>query len=157
MITEKYLLALKCLLAVHSLDPDNPTLHTHVYRFRATTEKSQEDIRPRTWDIISLELKGLFNGDQSLLDWNQAFIATHRNSPAHLQAGLRVRGLMDEGFREQNEKDLIETLSVEGMTLTEGIAGLELLEEWRSSEEVVSAYKKKAGDIWNEATAFKTS
>ena len=154
---EKYLLALKCLLAAHDLDPANPTLHTQVYRFRSLTEKSREDIPPRISEIISLESKSLFDGDRSVSDWNQSFIASHESSVPHVQAGLRVRGLIDKDSRGQNEKDLIETLSLPGITLAEGTAGLELLGLWRTSAEVVAAYQKAAGSIWREATAFKTS
>ena len=156
-VAEKYLLALKCLLAIHELDPADPTLHTQVYHFRATIEKSREEMPSRVAEIIALELKSLLSGDQSLSDWNHSFIATHKSSASHVQAGLRVRELIDASSREQNEKDLIETLSLEGMTLAEAIAGLELLEEWRSSAEVVSAYQKAAGSIWSAATAFKAT
>lgn len=154
---DKYLLALKCLLAAHDLDPSNPTLHVQVYRFRSTTEKTGNEIPPRIKEIIALESKSLFDSSQSVSDWNDSFISIHRSSAAHVQAGLRLRGLLDKDSREQNEKDLIETLSLQGMTLAEATAGLELLEKWRSGEEVVAAYKKAAGSIWKEATVFKTS
>ena len=155
--TEKYLLALKCLLAVHDLDPANPTLHAQSYRFRNMTENSREDIPPRISEIILLESKNLFDSDESVADWNQSFITTHKSSAVHIQAGLRVRGLIDKNSRAQNEKDLIDTLSLQGITLAEGTAGLEVLEEWRSSADVIAVYKQAARRIWNEATAFKTS
>jgi N-alpha-acetyltransferase 15/16, NatA auxiliary subunit len=151
------LLALKCLLAAHDLDPANPTLHSQSYRFRNTIENSREDISPKISEIILVESKNLFDGDESASDWNQSFITTHKSSAAHVQAGLRVRGLMGKESRAQNEKDLIETLSLQGITLAEGTAGLELLEEWRSSADVITAYKQAARSIWNEATVFKTS
>ena len=155
--TGKYLLALKCLLAVHDLDPANPTLHTQSYRFRNMVENSREDIPPKISEIVLVESKNLFDGDESASGWNQSFITTHKSSAAHVQAGLRVRGLMDKDSRAQNEKDLIETLSLQGITLAEGTSGLELLEEWRSSMDVIAAYKQAARGIWNEATVFKTS
>ena len=157
IVAEKYLLALKCLLSLHELDPADPTLHTQVYQFRDTTKKSREEIPPRIVEIIALELKSLFGGDQSVSDWNQSFITTHKSSASHVQAGLRVRELIDASSREQNEKDLIETLSLQGMTLAEATVGLELLEEWRSSAEVVVAYKNAAGSIWSAATAFEAT
>lgn len=151
------MLALKCLLAAHDLDPANPTLHSQSYRFRNMIENSREDISPKISEIILVESKNLFDGDESASDWNQSFITTHKSSAAHVQAGLRVRGLMGKESRAQNEKDLIETLSLQGITLAEGTAGLELLEEWRSSADVIAAYKQAARSIWNEATVFKTS
>jgi N-alpha-acetyltransferase 15/16, NatA auxiliary subunit len=150
-------LALKCLLAAHKLEPSNPTLHTGIYHFRSTTEKSREEIPQRISEIISLESKTLFDGDKSVSDWNHSFISAHKRSASHVQAGLRVRGLIDKDSREQNEKDLIQTLSLQGMTLAEATAGLGLLEEWRTSAEVVAAYKQAAGNIWSAATSFKTS
>ena len=157
IITEKHLLALKCLLAVHKLDSANPTLHTQAYRFRATTEDSRGEIPPSIAEIIALESKILFDGDQSISDWNESYITAHKSSATHVQSALSVRAIIDKDSREQNEKDLIETLSLQGMTLAEATAGLELLEEWRSSAEVVAAYQKAAGSVWSEATPFKTT
>jgi len=153
---KKYLLALKCLLAIHALDAANPTLHTLAYRFRTALERPDTGISPQVTELISPELKSLFDKQQSPSEWNESFINTNKSSASHVQSGLRVRGLLDKASREQNEKELIETLSLQGETLAEAIAGLELLEEWRSSAEAVSAYKQAAGSIWGEATAFKS-
>jgi peptide alpha-N-acetyltransferase len=128
-----------------------------MYRFRSIIEHAGEDIPPRVKEIIALESKNLFDGNQSVSDWNDIFISTHKSRAAHVQAGLRVRHLLHKGSHEQDEKDLIEALSLQGLTLVEATTGLELLEEWRSSEEVVEAYKKAAESIWSEATVFKTS
>lgn len=155
--TGKYLLALKCLLAVHALDSANPTLHTQVYQFRSVLARSDANIPEQVTSIISLESKPLFESEQSVSDWNESYVTANKSGAAHVQAGLRVRGELDKDSREQNEKELIETLSIQDETLTEGVAGLELLEEWRSSAEVIAAYKQAAGSIWTEATAFKTT
>lgn len=154
--TEKYLLALKCLLAIHALDAANPTLHTLAYRLRTALEQPDSGINPQVTELILPELELLFDNEQSPSKWNESFIKTNKSSASHVQSGLRVRGLLDKGSQEQNEKELIETLSLQRETLAEAIAGLELLEEWRSSAEVVSAYKQAAGSIWGEATAFKS-
>ena len=149
-------MALKCLLAVHDLDPSHPTLHSQIYRFRSVVEKAGEEIAPRVKEMIAYESKSLSDSSQSVSDWNDSFISTHRSSAAHVQAGLRVRYLLDKDSREHNEKTLIETLSFSALTLAEATAGLELLEEWRSGGEAVAAYKEAAGRIWSEATVFKT-
>lgn len=128
-----------------------------MYRFRSIIENGGEDILPRVKEVVALESKNLFDSNQSVSDWNDMFISTHKSRPAHVQAGLRVRHLLPKGSHEQDEKDLISALSLQGLTLVEATTGLELLEEWRSSEEVVEAYKKAAGSIWSEATVFKTS
>ena len=114
--------------------------------------------------MIALESKSLSDSSQSVSDWNDSFISTHKSSAAHVQAGLRVRYLLDKDSREQNEKTLIETLSFPTLTLAEATAGLELLEEWRSGGEAVAAYKEAAGttavavvsDVDGSLTAIKT-
>lgn len=121
------------------------------------TEKVREEISPRIFQIILLESKSLFDGEQSVSDWNQSFISAYKSSAAHVQAGLQVRGLAEKDSQEQNEKDLIETLSLPGVKLGEATAGLNILEGWRSDVEVVTAYKQAAGSVWSEATAFRTS
>ncbi|SLM38739.1 n-terminal acetyltransferase catalytic subunit [Lasallia pustulata] len=57
---------------------------------------------------------------------------------------------------KRNEKDLIASLSLEDASLEDAIAGMELLDEWYSSAEVVKQYKEAAGKRWKEATVFKT-
>ncbi len=120
-------------------------------------EKSSSGIAPQIIETISSESMALYGKDQSTAEWNEAYITANQSSAPHVQAGLKIRGLLDKNTRDQNEKELIETLSIQGETLSEAGTGLGLLEEWRSSAEVVAAYKQAAGSIWTEATAFKTN
>ena len=46
MKTEKYLLALKCLLTLHALAPSNPTLHSQKIRFRLAISALGSDTDP---------------------------------------------------------------------------------------------------------------
>ena len=142
---------------MHALEPANPILHVHAYQLRNALDSSETGISSQIAEIISSEAKPLYGKDQNTTEWNKSYIIANKSSASHVQAGLRVRGLLDKASREQNEKELIETLSIQDEALSEAIAGLELLEEWRSSPEVVAAYKQAAGSIWTEATAFRTS
>lgn len=47
-MTEKWLLALKCLRSAHEIDPENPTLHHQTVRFKHT----------RKSDIFTLQEEG---------------------------------------------------------------------------------------------------
>ena len=152
----KYLLALKCLLAVHALESNNATSHVQTYHFRNAIAKPEEPIPQSISEIIAAESKTLYDPEQAIKDWNEAYIKDNKANPCRYQAGLKVRGLMDKSTKGANEKEVIEILSIQDMTLEEGMAGLELLREWRSSSEVTQAYKQAAGAIWDGATAFKS-
>lgn len=151
----KYLLALKCLLALHALDPQNPTLHVQSYGFRDSLDRHPNGVLPRVSEIVLPGAKTLFPNDMDLSAWNNDFLDRHRSSASHVQAGLRVRALIGKETRETNEKDLLEVLSLNSSSICSAIAGMELLDEWRSSAEVKDRYKDKAAERWNMASVFK--
>ncbi|KAK5012503.1 hypothetical protein LTR60_004347 [Cryomyces antarcticus] len=153
---EKYLLALKCLLAASSIEPSNPTLHEQTIRFRRTLDALPTPLPPKVSEVINSTFT-LLPASTSLTAHNDAYLSKHAHSASAVQAGLRVRKLLDAATQPQNEKDLIATLELSGATLGEAKAGLALLDEWSSAQEAKKAYLEAAGKRWPEATAFKAA
>jgi len=94
--------------------------------------------------------------DKDLSDWNSNFVDRHKSSAPHIQAGLRVRGLIGKEVQQKNEKDLFVALSLESTSMRDARAGLELLNEWDSSAEVKDKYRNTAADRWSKASIFRT-
>jgi len=59
IITEKYLPALKCLLAASKLDAKNATLTEQVSRFRQTLDKLSEPLPPKVDEVIKSSMSQL--------------------------------------------------------------------------------------------------
>lgn len=152
--TEKYLLALKCLLASSSLSPAHPTVHEQTIRFQQaiTTPSITSSITPKTFDLIK-ELFTLFPSDTSLEAFNEQYASEHKDSAREVLSVLRVRQLLAPS--EKNAKDVVGILDLESVTLEEGREGLELLKEWGSKE--VEGYGVNAAGKWPEASGFKSS
>lgn len=155
--TGKYLLALKSLLALHAIDPQNPTLHVQSYRFRDELDHSPDGKSPKSSEIIAAETKTLLPEDKDLSDWNNDFLDRHKSSVSHVQAGLSVRALIGKEKKETNESDLFELLSIDSASINEASAGLDLLDEWSSSLEVKDRYRKSAAGRWNKASCFQAN
>jgi N-alpha-acetyltransferase 15/16, NatA auxiliary subunit len=148
-------LALKCLLALHYLDQDYPTLHVQSFRVRQLLQNSSKDMSQNLLDILKSQAKTLFSPDTRIADWNNDFLNRHKASAPHIQAGLRVRALIRKGAEEEDESDLLATLSLDSTTLQDAKAGLELMNDWSSSAEARNAYKKAAAEPWTRASAFQ--
>ena len=153
--TGKHLLALRCLLALHALDPHNPALHVQSYRLRDSLDHLPDGVSPKWSEIVLPGTKMLFHDDKDMSAWNNEFLNYHKSSASHVQAGLRVRALIGKEAMEANEKDLCETLLFEDTSMQNASAGLELLHEWGSSEEVKVRYKSMASERWKMASVFR--
>ena len=108
-------------------------------------------------DIISSAAQTLFPEKRDTADWNSDFLARHQSSALHIQAGLWVRAQLDPSTKEINEKELIATLTLDTVSLPEAIAGLELLNEWKSSMEVKDNYRNRAAERWKQASRFQVN
>jgi N-alpha-acetyltransferase 15/16, NatA auxiliary subunit len=153
--SEKYLLALKCLLALHAIDSEDPSLHVHSFCFRSTMDHGPDGVVPRLAEILPAATRILFLDGKDLSEWNDDFLSRHKSSASHLQAGLRVRALLGKESKDNNEKDLLTALSLESTTLREARAGLELLNEWGSSAEAKDRYMTSAAERWTRASVFQ--
>ncbi|KKZ61903.1 hypothetical protein EMCG_03602 [[Emmonsia] crescens] len=151
----KYLLALKCLLAAHSIDPHNPVLHTQMARFRKTIDTLSEPLPSNVSEVIIADFDPLLPKTQDLTNWNESFLATHESSAAHVQAALSVRRFLSPDSIPQGEMELLSTVDLETTSLSDALAGLHLLEDWHSGQDAKSAYISQAQKRWVEASVFQ--
>lgn len=154
---EKFLLALRCLLAAHSISPSNPTTHLHVIRFCHGLRAISSPLSPHVLRVVTAELTPIIPFDQPLSLFNSEFLVRHSSSASHVHAFLRARHLLDASSAEaQNKKDLINTLQFNDISLPEATAGLELLRELGVKEDGREEYKAIARKRWLDANAFES-
>jgi peptide alpha-N-acetyltransferase len=155
--SEKYLLALKCLLAANSIDSSDPTLHVQLLRFRLALNGLQEPLPEKVSSIVSEEFAKLLPTSENLDAWNESYLTSHKESVEHVRAALTARLLINTDTKAQSEKELLSTLDLDDSTLEKAIAGLEVLDEWKSNSTARQAYIKKAHEKWQESSAFVAS
>lgn len=154
--SEKFALALKCLVAAHGIDSSDPTLHVQLVRFRLALNNLSETIPETISDIVTKEFETVLAKSTDLGEWNKSFLATHKNSADHVRAALYTRMLMNPDSKPECEKEFISTLDLENVTLEKAISGLEVLDEWNSSVTTKEAYKNKAHDKFKRSSVFVT-
>lgn len=153
---EKYLLALRCLLAASSVNPSDPTTHEQTIRLRNTLSTPPSPLPASVSEVINAEMPTLVANDSTdLSTQNASFLEKHSSSAPHVLAGLRARQHLDSKTLEQNQKDLQETLGFESARLEDAVAGLELLKEWNCPRAARDAYLERARQRWPEATVFQ--
>lgn len=151
-IIEKYLLALKCLLAAAALDKSHPKVHEQSIRFKVAIDADSSSLKPQTQSVI----KSTFNLLPSSVDLNKhndEYLSSNKSNVKATVAGLTVRRLLKPEQKESVDKDVIKVLEIEGVTLTEAEDVLEILKRWRSAE--VESFKKSASAKWPNATSFQ--
>jgi peptide alpha-N-acetyltransferase len=153
---DKYLLALKCILAAHSINSSDPILHVQLLRFRLTLNSLPEPLPEKISSIVSNEFEKLLPKAENLGEWNESYMTSHQNRVEHVQAALVARLLINPDTKPQCEKELLSTLDLDDATLDKAIAGLDLFDEWKSSSAVRQAYIEKAHKKWSEASTFES-
>jgi hypothetical protein len=153
--TEKYLLALKCLLAAHYINPSDPVLHTQIARFRKVLDDFSETLSPNVAEIITTEFDSLLPKSKSPNCWNEDFLNANHTSAPHVQSALSVRLLLKPDSKGQVEKDLLNTVDLETASLEDAMSALRLLDEWESSQDAKSAFTSHAHKRWKDASAFQ--
>ena len=93
--------------------------------------------------------------DADLTAYNNDFLKKHSQSAPHLQSGYNTRYILDNSSKSQNEEDLKKTLDLPNVTIEQAVAGLALLDEWKSDAKIQDAYREKAATRWSEATVFR--
>ncbi|EFR03747.1 NMDA receptor-regulated protein 1 [Nannizzia gypsea CBS 118893] len=153
---KKYLLAIKCLMAAHAIDPSNPTLHVQLVKFRQQFDAGAagELTPPDIVELINAEFDLLLPKSTDLTQWNEEFLSTHAKSAPHVQAALTVRQMLKPESKEQAEKDLISSIDLDNTSLEQALAGLSLLDEWGSTVETKASYSTSARRRWAEASVF---
>lgn len=150
-MTDKHLLALKCLSAAHAVDPSHPSLHLQLLKFRKALDSLSEPLPAPIAEVVNAEFEKLLPKTQKLDEWNESFLTANKDSVTHVQAALSARQLLNPDSKAECEKDLLATLDSPKITLDEAAAAIDLLNKWGSDN---SAYVQKANKKWPEATVF---
>lgn len=157
----KYLAALKCLLATHSLNPDHPKCHEQGGRLKLALDNLEEPLPPKAKEVMdSCYLSQL--SSKSLEQCNEEYLENHKSSTAHIHSVVRFRNVLKPGEEETKSKgvrDLQSTLSLGSTTLEQAIEGLQILDEIGGGQDPLAkeAYLQEAQKRWPEATAFQSS
>ncbi|KAK0829173.1 hypothetical protein LTR03_016299 [Friedmanniomyces endolithicus] len=159
---KKYLPALKCLLAVSSIDPEHPKYHEQGCRLRLALEKLDEPLPEKAKQVIDSEFLQKSASKGSVEEENEEYLAKHKDSALHVQGAVRVRhALHPDGsgdVKETSAKDLQHTLDSENTTLVQAEEGLRVLGEVVGADgKGKEAYVAKARERWPEATVFQLS
>lgn len=105
--------------------------------------------------VINSEFSNLLPASTNLAEHNEEFMQKHHNSAPHVQAGLRVRQLLDPSSLEKNQQDVIRTLALEACSLGDAVAGLEQSKKSKPKMQYVNDYVAAARERWPEASAFE--
>lgn len=151
-MTDKHLLALKCLSAAHAVDPFNPSLHLQLLKFRKAIDSLSEPLPAPIAEVVNAEFDKLLPKTHKLDEWNESFLTANKDSAYHVQAALSARHLLNPDSKAESEKDLLATLDSPKTTLDEAAAAIDLLHKWGSD---YSTYVQKANKKWPEATTFQ--
>lgn len=151
-LTDKHLLAVKCLSAAHAIDPSNPTLHLQLLRFRKALDAISEPLPEQAAEAVNAEFEKLLSKSQKLEEWNESYLSSNKGSVAHVQAALSGRQLLKPESKSQCEKELLATLDAPEITINEAAIALDLLDKWGSDK---TAYAEKASKKWPESSVFQ--
>jgi N-alpha-acetyltransferase 15/16, NatA auxiliary subunit len=152
--TEKYLLALRSLLAAAALDKEHSKVHSQAIRFKLALDKDLASLDPKVAEIIKSEFT-LLPESASLTQFNNDYLSKHKDCARRTLSGLSVRKLLAHDLAPSADADVVNVLKIEGVTTEEAVEGLELLQRWKSGE--VEAFRKAAAAKWPKATVFAAS
>ena len=154
-LAEKYLLALRTLLASHALSPSDPTTHEQIIRLGHTFSTQTEPPDRKIQEVIAAEFNPILPASTDLSKRNDEVLQQHHDSAPHVRACLRVRQFLDPSSSEKNQQDVIRTLALEGCSLEDAVKGMELLGEWKAKDQYLGDYLAAAHESWPEASAFQ--
>lgn len=152
---EKFLLALRTLIASHKLSPSDPITHEQIFCFQRAISKLPEPLPPKAMEVINAEFNTLLPASTDLTKHNDDFMQEHHGSAAHVQAALRVRQELDPSSSEKNQQDVIRTLALDGSSLEDAVRGSDLLKQWKAKDQYLNDYVTAAHERWPEADAFE--
>lgn len=120
----KFLLAMKCLLKIRHLAPEDQDAQFFAYQLRDAVDSKPESVDEKVLAMVNEVAKDALHLDQPLDAW-----------------------------RSEHEKKLIGSVSTYA-DASEITAGLERLRLWGSRAETVESYKSAAKKTWTEAEAL---
>jgi hypothetical protein len=151
---EKYILALKCLLAAAGLDGEHSKVHEQTVRFKLAIEKDIEELPPKSAEIIKSEVT-LLPASKPLTQYNDEYLTKHRDCVRRTLSALSVRKLLSPDSASSCATDVAATIKLQSITMEEAKEALELLSSWQSAE--VESFRSSAAAKWPNATAFVAS
>lgn len=154
LVAEKYLLALKCLLAAAALDKDHPMVHEQIIRFKLAIDKDIEFLAPKSVECIKSEFT-LLPASIDLVEYNDKYLAKNKSSARHVVSALKVRKLISPDAAKNCERDIAGVISRTDISLVEAQHVLDVLKSWRSGE--VDGFKSKAKAKWPKSSVFATT
>lgn len=156
--TEKYLPALRCLLATHSLEPENPACHEQGGRLQLALKNLTEPLPPKVQEVLQSTYLSKLK-EQSLEECNEQYLASHKDSAPHVQSVVRFRRVLDPDGKEETKsvQNLQDTLELDSISLEAAEAGMRLLDEIEAGAEAKKAYLDSARERFPEATMFQQS
>ena len=156
---EKYLLALRCLLAAYSINPDHPKCHEQGCRLRLALDSLSEPLPQKVQEVMNATFLSKF-ASKSVEEGNEEYLEAHKDSPAHIQSAVRVRNALKPGAvdtKSKGAKDLESVVALDVTSLQEAIDGLHLSDEIGAESEARESYLEAARKQWPEASAFQSS
>lgn len=148
---DKYLLALKCLLAASAIDSEHPKVHEHIVHFKQALDTDSASINPKSLEIIKSEFT-LFPASTTISQYNDGYLSKHKDSARSTLSALRVRKSLPDSD-SSCDKDVAAVLKLSDITLEETVEALELLTLWKSSE--VESFGLSAAGKWPKASVFE--
>ena len=150
---EKYLLALRCLLATFALSPSDPTGHQQLIRLKHALTAHTPALPPKVSEIIKDELEPLFlSPGIDLKKFNDDWLEKHKGSAEHVLAGLQARQHLHKASKDANEKEVIQLLGSNETSLADAVMAVEVVREWGGD---VTKVMEVAGKRWPEASTFQ--
>jgi N-alpha-acetyltransferase 15/16, NatA auxiliary subunit len=152
-VIEKYLLALKCLLAAWALDKEHSKVHEQLIRFKQAIDQDAETLAPQTAQIIKSEFT-LLPASTSLSQYNDDYLSRNKDCARRTLSALKARKLLSPQSAVSCKKDAVDVIKLPSITMEEAKEALELLRSWNSSD--IDSFRSQAAAKWPRATAFST-
>jgi len=152
--TEKYLLALRCLLAAAAIDREHSQVHEQIVRFKLAFDKDGAELPPKSAEIIKSELN-LLLASTTPSKFNDEYLSKHKNCARRTLSALKVRKLLSPDSASSCEKDTAAVIDLPSITFQEAKEALELLSLWKSSK--AESFRTTAAAKWPKATVFAAS
>ncbi|KAF3905448.1 hypothetical protein ABW20_dc0103635 [Dactylellina cionopaga] len=158
MKRKKYLLALKCLLAAHSIAPEDPVVHEQIIKFQLMLNTKPE-LSPIVQSIID-ESFTLAPKESTLAQYNESYLQSHIDGGTKVvisvvktrQVLLAAEGSKSDSEGTDSETLLLESLKTEGTTLKDAVEGLAMMKEMKGD---VARYVEEARKRWPIANVFE--
>lgn len=156
--TEKYLPALKCLLAAQAINPDHPRCHEQSGRLKHALDHLPEPLPKQSQEVVQAEFLSKI-GSKSLKEGNEEYLKAHRENAPHVHAVVRLRQALapeDAAAKSQSAKDIQATLDLPFITVRDTVEGSQLLDEIAAGNDSKQAYLEAARKRWPGVNVFSS-